>query len=420
MHLTDLLAPFASQWVRRVRDELDVVPHPVDSTRQTIAGPDPDRVLVLGNGPAIGFGVLAQELALPGRLARRLAAATGRGAVVDVLARRGTTAAIAPRLLDEARMSHYDAVVLCVGSSDAYSLLPEERWRSDLAQLADALRAATTPSTVVAVLPIRPLQRPHAARGGTGGLVDRHARRLDRIAQEVCLRRHGVVYLGGAAGTVEPPRTTAGYDALAGAIAPVLARELDLLAARPAPTAARALRAAPDPEEDRQRALERSRLVEGGSSPRLERLLRTARDLFGITGAAVSLVDGDRVVFKAAVGMPSEDVLRSVAPCARTIRQDTAFVVGDLRGEPLARDGWQFYAGYPLESPDGYRIGALCLLDTRPHDPVTIDGTALAEVAARIEAELWDEVARVPGSERPDRPGGYDSADSPVARLATS
>ena len=419
MHATDLIAPFAARWGRRVREELDVVPHPLDNARQTVAGPDPDRVLVLGNGPAIGFGVLTQELALPGRLARRLATATGRGAVVDVLARRGTTAAGAPRLLAEVRMEHYDAVVLCIGSTDAYNFVPEERWRADLAQLTDALRAATSPTTVIAVLPIRPLQRPNAAQGRAGVLVDRHARRLDRIAADVCVRRPGVVHLGGAISLSEPPRTAAAYDALANAMAPTLARELDPLAEHPMSAGARTLRTQPDPEEDRQHALDRSRLAESGSNPRIDRLLRTARELFGITGAAVTLVDGERVIFKAAIGMPTDDVPRSIAPCDRTIRQSGAFVLGDLKGEPLARDGWRFYAGHPLESPDGYRIGALCLLDTNPREPVAVDRVALAEVAARIEAELWAEVTRPPKGRQPlDRSSQRESADELMARLA--
>ncbi|RIX30390.1 GDSL-type esterase/lipase family protein [Amnibacterium setariae] len=404
MHATDLIAPFAARWGRRVREELDLVPHPADAARQTAAGPDPDRVLVLGNGPAIGFGVLTQELALPGRLARRLADATGRGAVVDVVSRRGTTAGTAPRLLDEARMGLYDAILVCIGSSDAYNLEPEQRWRADLGQLLDALRAAATPSTVLAVLPIRPLQRPTSARGRTGGMVDGHAARLDRIAEDVCARRTGVVHLGETAALLRAPLAPGDYDELAGLVAPRLARELDRVAARSEEAGARALRARPDAEDLRQEALDRTGLVRTAGSPRLERLLRTARELFGITGAAVTLVDGDRVVFKAAVGMPSHDLPRSVAPCDRTIRQRGALVLGDLRGEPITRDGWRFYAGHPLESPDGYRIGALCLLDTEVRDPLTVDRVALAEVAARIEAELWAEAGRTGGHERePDR-----------------
>jgi hypothetical protein len=392
MQVTDLLAPLAARWGRRVREELDVVPHPFDSPRQCIAGPDPDRVLVLGNGPAIGFGVLTQELALPGHLARRLAAASGRGVTVDVLTRRGTTAALAPRLIDDVRMAHYDVVLVSVGSSDAYNLLPEERWRADLAQLTDTLRAATTPSTIIAVLSIGPLQRPNAALGRAGRIVEGHARRLDRIAAEVCALRPGVVHIGGAATLLDAPRTAEAYDELAGLIAPVLSERLDGLAAKPAPAGARALRSSPDPEPARQDALDRTRLLLSGSNPRLDRLLRSAKELFGITGAAVTLVDGDRVVMKAVVGMSSDDVPRSVAPCDRTIRRNGALVLGDLKGEKIAKDGWRFYAGHPLESPDGYRIGALCLLDTRTHEPLTVDRIALAEVAARIESELWSEI----------------------------
>jgi hypothetical protein len=392
MQVTDLLAPLAARWGQRVREELDVVPHPFDSPRRSIAGPDPDRVLVLGNGPAIGFGVLSQELALPGHLARRIADATRRGVTVDVLARRGTTAALAPRLIDGTRMAHYDAGVVCIGSSDAYNLLSDDRFRRDLGQLVDTLRAATTPSTVIAVLPIHPLQRPDAAQGRAGRIVEAHAIGLDRVAADVCARRAGVVHLTAAGDLETAPRTAGAYDDLAGRIAPVLVQQLDALAAKPGSASARSLRSHADPEPERQDALERTHLARSGSNPRLDRLLRGAKDLFGTTGAAVTLVDGDRVVMKAAIGMPARDVARSVAPCDRTIRRNGALVLGDLQGEKLAEDGWRFYAGHPLESPDGYRIGALCLLDTRPHEPLTVDRIALAEMAARIESELWAEI----------------------------
>lgn len=405
MHVTDLLAPFAARWGQRVRRELDLVPHPADSLRQFVAGADPDRVLVLGNGPAIGFGVLTQELSLPGHLARRLAAATERGAAVDVVARRGVTAATAPAMLGEVRMTRYDAVVLCIGSSDAYNLISEERWRADLARLLDAVRAATTPETVIAVLAVRPVQRPSAALGQAGSLVDTHAGRLDDAAAEVCARRPGVVHVTASAAMTEAPQSSAAYDHLAGLIAPVLAERLDRLVSRPAPLSARALRALPDPEHDRQDALDRTGLVLTGSSPRLDRLLRTTRELFGVSGAAVTLVDGGRVTFKSAVGFDPQDVPRAIAPCDRTIRQHGAIVLGDLEVESMVADGWRFYAGHPLESPDGYRIGALCLLDVHPHDPVTVDRVALAEIAARVEAQLWVEAA-VSGAPAPAEHGG--------------
>lgn len=394
MQVTDLLAPLAVGWGRRVREELDVVPHPPDSRRQTVAGPDPDRVLVLGNGPAIGFGVLAQELGLPGHLARRIAAATGRGMAMDVLARRGTTAATAPLLVDEVRTAQYDAVLVCIGSSDAYNLVPEQRWRSDLTRLLDVLRGATTPSTVLAVLAARPLQRPNAARGRAGRLVDGHAMRLDRVAAEVCGDRAGVVHLAEPAELLPvAPRDPEAYDGLAALIAPVLAGRLDALALAPGPHDARAVRARPDPEAARQTALDRSRLLELGPNPRLDRLLRSAKELFGTTAAAVTLVDGDRVVTRAATGMPPGQAPRTISPCDRTIRQSGAHVIGRITDERITGAGWRFYAGHPVQSPDGYRIGALCVLDTVDREPDSVDRTALAEIASRVESELWAESA---------------------------
>ena len=415
MHVTDLLAPLAARWGRRIGAELDLLPRPVDAGRHTAAGPDPDRVLVLGTGAAVGFGVLTHELALPGRLAARLAAATGRGAVVDVVARRGLTARAAPRLIEEARTGLYDAILVCAGSADAHNLLPDARWRQDLAQLLDALRAASTPSTVIAVLPVRPLHGIDPARAGRDGLIDRRAQRMDRIAEDLCARRSGVLHLAEAVTPARAPLAPAAYDDLAARTVPALAAELTRVAERRSAVDARANRAVADPERARQRALDRTGLVETGSSPRLERLLRTARELFGTSGAAVTLVDGERVVFKAAVGMPDHDLPRSVAPCDRTIRQRGAMILGDLRGEPITRDGWRFYAGHPLESPDGYRIGALCLLDTGTRDPLTVDRVALAEVAARIESELWAEVS---GARRGEpEPGAEDSAEPGAAAV---
>jgi GAF domain-containing protein len=201
-----------------------------------------------------------------------------------------------------------------------------------------------------------------------------------------------VIHISGAA-RLDAPKTSGAYDALAEAVASALAEHLDRLAARTTVGAARSLRSMPDPEAERQRSLDAMALVAHSSSIRLDRLLRSARELFGTAGAAVTLVDGDQVTCKASIGMELQDVPRTVSPCDRTIRRDGALVLGDLRSEPAGAYGWRFYAGHPLESPDGYRIGALCLLDTRPHDPLTVDRIALAEVAARIEAELWTEAA---------------------------
>ena len=48
-----------------------------------------------------------------------------------------------------------------------------------------------------------------------------------------------------------------------------------------------------------------------------------------------------------------------------------------------------FYAGYPIESPDGYRIGSLCVMDSEPRDASQVDPAPLRELAMLAQKELW-------------------------------
>ena len=400
MHLPDLLAPVAGRWLRRAQTDLDLVPQPADTPRRIVAGRDTDRVLLLGNGPVIGFGVRSHELALPGQLAERLQALTRRGALVDVVARRGLRVVDGLAVARRSRLSTYDAVVVAIGATDAAGLSAPGPWRKDLERLLDGLRAATSPGTAIVVLPITPVQPTGAVAVSGRRTIEAHARRLDRIAEDECASREDVDRLT-AASEDEAPRSPADYGVLADRLAAVLHPRLDRLAAEPSNAGARVQRRGPDPEVLRQAALERTGLVGSGPNAALDRLLQQARDLFGVSAAAVTLIDGDRVVFKASLGMSSAEVERSVAPCNRTIRRGDALVIPDLAEEPIAAHGSRFYAGHPLESPDGYRIGTLCILDGSPRREGEVDDLALIELAGRVQAELWREIEHGAGADDP-------------------
>jgi hypothetical protein len=98
--------------------------------------------------------------------------------------------------------------------------------------------------------------------------------------------------------------------------------------------------------------------------------------------ASVSLVDMGRLWFKSVWNQDDERVnpnlidpiSRQDAFCAHTILQDDIFEVRDTLADArfcnnhlvLQQPVVRFYAGVPLVSPEGFKIGAFCIMDNKP------------------------------------------------------
>ncbi|WP_296949595.1 ATP-binding protein [uncultured Massilia sp.] len=124
----------------------------------------------------------------------------------------------------------------------------------------------------------------------------------------------------------------------------------------------------------RLQVLKELNLLDTPPEERFDRITRLARRLFDAPIVLLALIDADRQWFKSRIGIDLAQVERSVSFCDHTIRQDDVFVVEDtlddarfadnpfVTGEP----GVRFYAGYPLETPEGLRVGSLCVIDRVP------------------------------------------------------
>ncbi len=130
---------------------------------------------------------------------------------------------------------------------------------------------------------------------------------------------------------------------------------------------------------------------------RFDRITRTARRLFEVPIALVSLVDRDRQWFKSNPGLDAFQTPREISFCGHAILSEGPFIVrntlDDIRffDNPLVTGdlALRFYAGIPLhEKKGGYRVGTLCLLGKQTRDFTDADIEALTDLAHWAETEL--------------------------------
>ncbi len=103
-------------------------------------------------------------------------------------------------------------------------------------------------------------------------------------------------------------------------------------------------------------------------------IVQVAKTLCDTPVALISLVDMDRQWFKARVGFGPGETPLSQSVCAHALRQNDILIIPDLRLDPRTHDNtlvtgepfMRFYAGALLETPQGDRLGTLCVIDTSP------------------------------------------------------
>lgn len=146
-------APVLVAQARRLRRDTPRLPDAAQPWQGTVDGPDPIRLLVLGDSTAAGVGADTQDDALPGNLARELAQRTGRGVAWRAVGRNGaTTRDIVTDYLDDATGADYDIAFLTVGANDALGLRPRWAFGRDLRTIIARLRAVS-PLVLMSSLP---------------------------------------------------------------------------------------------------------------------------------------------------------------------------------------------------------------------------------------------------------------------------
>jgi PAS domain S-box-containing protein len=132
-------------------------------------------------------------------------------------------------------------------------------------------------------------------------------------------------------------------------------------------------------EKIRLASLRALRVLDTAADPDLDVVTRLAADRFDTAIALVSLVDDNRQWFKSRFGLETTETPRSDSFCAHTIAGERVMVVTDatqdsrFKFNPLVtgEQAIRFYAGAPLTTSDGHRIGTLCVIDNKPRAEFT-------------------------------------------------
>lgn len=149
-------------------------------------------------------------------------------------------------------------------------------------------------------------------------------------------------------------------------------------------------------EDIRLDSLRALRLLDTSAEERFDRITRITARLLDMPWSLITLVDAERLWVKSARGLDMEEIPRQLSFCGHAIHDDDIMVVPDAGEDPRFADnplvtgtpGFRFYAGCPLTSANGSKMGTLCVCDSRPRELTDEDMVLLRDLANIAEGEL--------------------------------
>lgn len=137
--------------------------------------------------------------------------------------------------------------------------------------------------------------------------------------------------------------------------------------------------------------------LDSASDAAFDRVTRLAQAALRAPVTMMSLITEKQQWVKSSQGANLREIPRSSSICAHVIEANEPLIVPDLRADPrfashqlvVEEPGLRFYAGVPLTTSGGYRIGTLCAADHEPRDVATLEIAHLQDLA-RLSIELLE------------------------------
>jgi len=155
--------------------------------------------------------------------------------------------------------------------------------------------------------------------------------------------------------------------------------------------------ASPLPNEgERLAELLRHNILDTSSEQDFDDIVQLASFLCGAEISLISLIDDRRQWFKAKVGLTAQETPRAIAFCSHALHGDELFEIRDATEDPRFYDNplvtedphIRFYAGQPICSIDGYKLGTLCVIDRYPRELTESQRFILKILAKQVERLL--------------------------------
>lgn len=151
----------------------------------------------------------------------------------------------------------------------------------------------------------------------------------------------------------------------------------------------------PNDETTRLKFLAANQLSGRPMNRALDDLTRLASDVFDTPIALVTIVTEHDQFFHGRTGIGGDGTPRAVSFCAHAITSDRPFVVLDATRDPRFADNplvtgdpqIRFYAGAPIITGDGLRLGAFCVIDIKAKSVFSDKSSRILKKFANLAAK---------------------------------
>ncbi len=157
------------------------------------------------------------------------------------------------------------------------------------------------------------------------------------------------------------------------------------------------MEARPHPrQQERLAALRRFEILDTPRETEFDDIVALVAQICDAPVAVINFIDSDRQWFKAEVGLGVRSTPLETSLCSHVILEHEFVEIEDTLADPrmcdnplcTSENGFRFYAGALMKSPEGLPLGTLCVLDTRVRTLTDLQRRTIQTLADRVMSEL--------------------------------